>query len=224
MNPNFLLEINNFYKFSSEYKNYEDEHGCTINKDLLYSKNPTINTFSYQIKMNNLDKCIYNPYTLDYAVENPNYCQRPSYYALLGDNLSIIYDYIISKEFYDKVIKYKNQHPECYPLWEMWLNINPYSEDLLLSDINMLWLDALSLNPKCFKIFKKYKETKYYDSDSDYLNDDLLSVNPSIITYNYEIIKEKNKDINEELIKELYKPERIINFLINNESIDDYLN
>ena len=224
MNPNFLLEINNFYKFSSEYINYEDEHTCTINEDLLYSINPAINTFSYQIKNNNLDKCIYNPYTLDYAVENPNYCQNPSYYALLGDKLYIIYDYIISKEFYDKVIEYKNQYPECYPLWEMWLNINPYSEDLLLSDINMLWLDVLSLNPKCFKIFEKYKETKYYDSDSDYLNDDVLSANPCIMSYNYFAIKERNQNINEELIKELYSPERISKYLINNESIDDYLN
>ena len=93
------------------------------------------------------------------------------------------------------------------------INMN-LTEDLLLSDINMLWLDALSLNPKCFKIFKKYKETKYYDSDSDYLNDNVLSANPCIISYNYFTIKEKNKDINKELIKELYNPE----------SIDDYLN
>lgn len=220
MNTDFLLEIENFYKFSSEYINYKDEYTCTINEDLLYSLNPVINKFSYQI--NNLDECIYNPYTLDYAVKNPNYCQNLSYYALLGKNLSIIYNYIISKEFYDKVIKYKNQYPECYPLWEMWLNINPYSEDLLLSDINMLWLDMLSLNPKCFKIFKKYKESKYYDSD--YLNDDLLSVNPCILNYNYFAIKEQNQDINEELIKELYKPEKVYKYLINNESIDNYLN
>jgi hypothetical protein len=140
------------------------------------------------------------------------------------DELYIIYDYIISKEFYDKVIEYKNQYPECYPLWEMWLNINPYSEDLLLSDINMLWLDVLSLNPKCFKIFEKYKETKYYDSDSDYLNDVVLSANPCIMSYNYFAIKERNQNINEELIKELYSPERISNYLINNESIGDYLN
>jgi hypothetical protein len=224
MNPNLLFEIKNFYKFSPKYINYKDEHNCRINQDLLYSINPAINTFSYQIKINNLDKCIYNPYTLDYAVENPNYCKNPSYYALLNENLSIIYNYIISKEFYDKVIKYKNQYPECYPLWEMWLNINPYSEDLLLSDINMLWLDVLSLNPKCFKIFEKYKETKYYDSDSDYLNDDVLSVNPCITSYNYFAIKERNQDINEELIKELYSPERISKYLINNESIDEYLN
>ena len=44
------------------------------------------------------------------------------------------------------------------------------------------------------------------------------------MSYNYFAIKERNQNINEELIKELYSPERISKYLINNESIDEYLN
>jgi hypothetical protein len=40
-----------------------------------------------------------------------------------------------------------------------------------------------------------------------------LSANPNIFTYEYDKIKENKKEINENLIKEMYKPERVMKWL-----------
>ena len=106
----------------------------------------------------------------------------------------------------------------------MWLNINPHSIDLLFDDI--LDLDFLSLNPKCFEIFEKYENTEDYDYMSEYLNDDLLFANPTIMNYNYDNIKERNHNIKDELLKYLYHPDKISKFIgiYGTEQIDEYLN
>lgn len=233
VNPNLLLEIRTFYEYSGEFKEYINNHGCELNEKILYSVNPTMNMFSYGYDLNKLKKLnliydysnIYDPHNLDYAIQNPNDCNYIDYEDFLEIYISGIYDFIISKEFYDIIIEYKYNYPECDKLWNMWLNINSYSIDLLFND-DILDFDFISLNPKCFEIFEKYKNTNNYDNKYDYLNNDLLFANPSIMNYNYDNIIEKNKKIKEELIMKLYHPDKISKFININgiENIDDYLN
>lgn len=230
VNPNLLLEIRSFYEYSNDFKCYLDEHDCIINEEVLFSKNPIMNIFSYgfkfnNLKKNNLDYCIYNPYIIDYIIDNPDECEYIFCEDILDINISNIYDYIISKEFYDIIIEYKYLYSKCNRLWNMWLNINPHSIDLLFTD-NILDLNFVSLNPKCFEIFEKYKNTENYDEMCDYLNIYILSANPSIMNYNYDNIKERTHNIKDKLLKNLYHPNKISKFINIHgiEKIDEYLN
>jgi hypothetical protein len=60
--------------------------------------------------------------------------------------------------------------------------------------------------------------------NQDKINYDAFSSNPNIFTYNYKKMKLIKKNINEAIIKEMYKPERIQKYLECNYNIDDYLN
>lgn len=228
INPNLLFEIREFYEYSDECRNYMDNHGCTINEELMYSLNPAMLHFSYynnikKFHKNDLEEYEFNPYTIDDAIQNNINYNFIDYYMLLSPDFPIIYDYIISKDFYNLIIKYKKLYPAYTELFDIWLNINPYSEDILFNE-DILNLDILSLNPNCFAIFEKYKKTGKYNKNRDYLNDEFLSINPYIIKYKYEEIKEKNQYINEELIRKLHRPELILKFLENGNDIEDYLN
>ncbi len=225
INPYVLYEMNNYYEL-----NMQNDLDVTINKQILYKYNPVMYKFSY--KYNNkklIGASIYNPYTLEYSVNNPNECEYHNmlYYSILT-SYSINYDYITSKKFYDKIIEYKNKHPECDDIWNMWLNINPYSEQLLLNNDELVYFDFLSLNPNCFEIYNKLIDLDDDDDefmyDYPYLNEFFLSANPAIVSYNYFNISYKNQNLKTDLIKEMYKPERIAKFLESNENIEEYLN
>lgn len=207
------MNLKNYYKFKDCNYNF------TINDDILTRYNPIF----YNNSIIELEKCIYNPHTIDYAVENPYYTNQINYYCML-ENYPIIYNYITSKHFYQKIVIYKKKYPELNNYWNMWLNISPYADTILLNDYNIIDFNFLSLNPNCFEIYNQIINLDEYDDYIDILNDDLLSANPIIITYDYETIKENNKDINEELMIELYKPERIMKYLKSNRNLESYLN
>ncbi len=206
---------------------------CIIEYESLFKYNPLIVRYSNNTSIinNSFETNLYNPFNLSFIV---NYYQSPrlNHYVLL-EFYPYIYDYITSEPFYKLILQFREKYMYLDDLWNMWLNINPYAEHLLLTNIDeIIDLDFLSLNPKCFEIFnsllsiKQKKQTEFSDIDfanECYLNDDLLSANPAILTYNYTYIKNKNKILKEELIKELFKPTRIHKFLQFNDDLNNYL-
>lgn len=215
INKEILDNLSNYFKFNT----FVSENSISINDHILYNFNPIFQSFINNKITYYYELCYYNPYELDYIVSNinPQALYHFSYYVLL-DDYPHIYDYITSKKFYDLIINYKSNYTNFNTLWNIWLNINPYAEEYLLSHSEIIDYDYLSLNPICFDIISNL------DDEEINLNEDLLSANPAIISYKYEEIKEKNKTLNEEIIAELYKPNRIIKYLENCDCIDDYLN
>lgn len=205
--------MNNYYQIRNKYK-------FKINIKILNQYNPIFYNTTIHDK---LEISIYNPYALDWVINHPNYINQINYYIFL-DNYPLIYDYIISKDFYKKLINYKDNYPELINYWNMWLNINPFADKILLANYDMIDFNFLSLNPKCFDIYDQIINLEEYDEILDYLNEDLISANPSIITYDYKRIKENNKEINEEILMEVYKPERIHNYLKYHDNLDNYMN
>jgi len=51
------------------------------------------------------------------------------------------------------------------------------------------------------------------EKNHEKINWKLLSINPSIFTYNYEDIKNKNKELNEEIIQKALHPKRILRLI-----------
>jgi len=177
-----------------------------INYNILKKYNPFINVYKNSTINKNFERLQYN------------------YYDLL-EEYPYIFDYITSKQFYKVIIYNKFECNKQDTIWDMLLNINPYSEPILTEHIELVDYDWLSLNPNCFDIYNKIIE---YDNDMEYnyLNDDLLSANPIILTYIYDYIYETNNKINHELITEMYHPKRIKKYLEKHhiDTLDNYLN
>jgi len=51
------------------------------------------------------------------------------------------------------------------------------------------------------------------EENQDKINWFNLSRNPSIFTYNYELIKEKNRELNEEIIMKALHPKRMLRLM-----------
>ncbi len=220
-------EVFNKFKYYFKFNNLNNID-IVINPKNLRLYNPIIFKLSYDNTPENInklkcEKTIYNPYQLDWIVNN--YIQiRSVNYEVLLELYPYFYDYIVSKIFYEKVVLYKSKYPKLSVLWNMWININPYAERMLIQNYNMINMDLLSLNPNYYKIYTYVISLDEYEYDIDYLNDDLLSANPSILTYNYSNIKLQIKLIKEELMQELHKPIRILKYLEHNDNIEEYLN
>jgi len=223
-NLNYILVVN-YNKFISHY--------------ILNKHESELIQKSFQSK----DNIIYNPFNLNYWIKthlNNNYIKFDFNLFKLFNNYNRYYDYIISKRFYN-VLKYiirndlnklqsnQNNKQLCIMI-KCWININPYFKYFLINSLDNINFQFLSLNPKCFSIYSElYKKFKFDKTNTNnQLDTDFLSANPCIFTYNYNTIKQHYQKLHDELISELYHPQRIEKYLIkynyNLESLDDYLN
>lgn len=98
-----------------------------------------------------------------------------------------------------------------------YLSMNPNAIHLLEKNVDRINWHNLSQNVNGLELIKANKHEKdiYWP---------FVRRNPNIFTYDYERIKWKNAQLHEDLMKELYKPERIAKFLQNGHDIEDLYN
>jgi len=110
--------------------------------------------------------------------------------------------------------------------WSL-LSANPNAIKLLEANLDKVSWDALSRNPNAIRILEANPENIIWDSLSMNSNaihlleknqdkiywDYLLSYNTAIFTYDYELIKNKNKELNEEIIIKAIHPKRMLRLM-----------
>ena len=88
--------------------------------------------------------------------------------------------------------------------WKL-LSANPNAIKLLEANPeNIIW-DSLSMNSNAIHLLEKNQDKIYWDY--------LLSYNTAIFTYDYELIKNKNKELNEEIIIKAIHPKRMLRLM-----------
>jgi len=92
------------------------------------------------------------------------------------------------------------------------LSLNPFAIEILKKFPDKICWENLCMNKNAIELIEnnftlikeKIKEKKLYF---------LLSQNPSIFTYDYEGIEERNKEINEEIIMKSLHPKRMLRLM-----------
>ena len=79
-------------------------------------------------------------------------------------------------------------------------------------DPSKLFGDNLSINPNAIELLKE---------NQNKINWNYLSTNPAIFTYDYEAIKSKNHELNQEIIEKSLHPQRMLRLM--NEYDEDYI-
>ena len=92
------------------------------------------------------------------------------------------------------------------------LSENPNAIHILEKNIEKINWRSLSANPNAIHILEKNKEK---------IDWELLSINPNVFTYDYEAMREKYKELKEELIQRAWHPSRIAAWLDAGMDIDD---
>lgn len=230
---NINLTLNNNFRFLKLNENILKDY--TLNENLLFNMNIHINkknnakyTNNDFVKMDDRE-IIYIPNAIQFLENNPHRLENYNninLYTILDTYLDL-YDYITSKKFYNILINLKKDNNKINELYWIWISINPYAIDILENNLDKIDWDLLSLNPICIDFYKKIKlrfDDEYLEDNFYILNEDFLSVNPSILTYNYKFIKYIKNNINISIIEELFNPKRISKYLEINDNIDNYLN
>ncbi len=90
--------------------------------------------------------------------------------------------------------------------WEL-LSRNPNAIDLLREEPDMIEWYYLSMNINAIEILKEIQEI------SDEISWWFLSANPHIFVIDYEKIKDKNKELNEQIIQKSLHPKRMLRLM-----------
>ena len=142
----------------------------------------------------------------DYLSFNPNAISilenntDKIYWKCLSENPNAIH--ILEKNL-DKI------HWDC-------LSENPNAISLLEKNLDKINWNSLSKNPNAISLLEKNLE-----KNLDIINWDHIWANPSIFMYDYNLIKETNKNINEEIIKVFYHPSMIEFYLDDGNDLED---
>jgi hypothetical protein len=88
-----------------------------------------------------------------------------------------------------------------------WYNLssNPNAIDILMKNKKNIYWGIFCLNENAIEIIKYYNNKIYWDY--------LLSQNPSIFTYDYDLIRKNFKDLGEEIIQKALHPKRMLRLM-----------
>jgi hypothetical protein len=87
--------------------------------------------------------------------------------------------------------------------WE-YLSMNVNAIEIIEKNLDKISSYILSTNPNAIKILQANPNKIEWDS---------LSLNPSIFRYDYELIKNNNKELNEEIIIKALHPKRMLRLM-----------
>jgi hypothetical protein len=134
----------------------------------------------------------------------------------LSDNPAAIH--LLEKNFNESITNnieskldwaYVHRHPKALYIIEKYINLNQHNPDI--SDL----INVLSEYPHAIYILEEYQ---------NYINWHHISKNSNIFTYDYNKIKNYYKELNESIIREVYKPERLTKYLEQYPDVEDYMN
>ena len=86
------------------------------------------------------------------------------------------------------------------------LSLNPNAVNILMNNKDKIYWGTFCKNKNAIEYICKYYHNK---NNIDYL----LYVNPSIFTYDYELIQKNNKELNEEIIIKALHPKRMLRLM-----------